>query len=191
MIQTDIELGDYVRNNLTNTEGYVSAIADHLTGCTRIGVRPRSQDPSEHPETHFNHPAELSVTSVPNTVAGTQDVSIPSGARSVRTDPQAVFDGRGGDPQVTPGHVVEDEVSGTRGLVGIVTYRLFNCPQACVFPDVDDGYATDNSEWIDVPRLEVVDDECVGEYDETDSDDPQSTGAMGNSMNNETLMSER
>jgi len=43
MIDIEFELGDYVENQLTNTDGYVNAIADHITGCTRVGVRPEAR----------------------------------------------------------------------------------------------------------------------------------------------------
>ena len=170
MIDTDIGLGDYVQNQQTNTEGYVTDIADHLTGCTRVGVRARSNDASEHHETKFYYPDELTIVA----------------------DPQGVESGDGTipeDPRVEPGHIVADEVTGIRGLVGIVTYNQFNCPQACVYPETDDGYATD-SEWVDIPRLTVDGDEYVGEYGNSD-DDPQSTGAMGASKPNESLTGDR
>jgi len=174
MIETDMDLGDYVENKLTNTEGYVDAIADHLTGCTRVGVRSRSQDPSEHHDTEFYYPDELTVISAPSTVDGVQSASIPD------------------EPTVEPGHIVEDDVTGIRGLAAVVTYRIFNCPQVCVLPEANPDsenteYSTDG-EWIDAPRLTVDADECVGDYEIDDIDDPQSTGVIGASKGDETMM---
>jgi len=171
MIDTNIELGDYVQNRQTNTNGYVTDIADHLTGCTRVGVRPRSHDRNEHHETEFYYPAELTVVSAPQDITS-GDARIPA------------------DPRIEPGHVVEDEVTGLRGLVGIVTYNQFNCPQACVYAETEDGYASDG-EWIDIPRLTVETDEYVGEYEDSNDDDPQSTGPMGASKPNESLAGDR
>lgn len=169
MLDTNISLGDYVTNNLTNTEGYVTAIADHLTGCTRIGFRPRSQDPSEHHDVVFVYPAELTVTSAPQTLPALTDASLPEA------------------PRVEPGHVVEDEIMGVRGLAGVVTHKAFNCPEAYIYPETDDGF-TDDGLWVDCPRLDVICDEYVGTYEDDTENDPQATGAMGQSMSDSEHM---
>jgi len=174
MIDTNIELGDYVVNSVTNTEGYVTAIADHLTGCTRVGTRAHSEDTTETHDLEFYYPSTLRQREAPSAIQALADASTPN------------------DPRIEPGHIVEDELTGGRGLATVVTYRSFNCPQACVCPETDEGYATDG-EFIDAPRLEVIGDECVGTYEDTDDgdDDPQSTGAIGESVGDEQLIAER
>jgi hypothetical protein len=168
MIDIEFELGDYVENQLTNTDGYVNAIADHITGCTRVGVRPRSEDRSENHKTEFHYPAELSEFNPPMDVIVRDDAGVPE------------------DPEIHPGNVVEDEVTGITGLAVIVTYRMYNCPQVCIRLKSDDGYSTE-TEWIDAPRLMVVGDECVGKYEDPEG---AQTGSVGDSMQEQSSMSE-
>lgn len=54
MVDHDIELGDVYQDTISGCTGVVTAIADHLTGCARIGLYPLGEKPSQtRPDQEF------------------------------------------------------------------------------------------------------------------------------------------
>lgn len=161
MVDTDIELGSVAKHRYTRTEGLVTAVSEHLTGCTRVGLRPSSHD-NDHNDEEFY------------AIDALEHASYSDIDHSVETD-----------LDIELGNVVEDQVTGVEGIVVTVMHCLFNCPRVGVYPSVDgdeQSYATD-SEWFDAPRLEVVDEGINGEFDDlAASDDPSESGPV--SMDN-------
>jgi len=165
MNETDLQLGDEVQNEYTGTEGTVTCISYHLTGCTRVAVRPSGHDPTEHYDDEFYYSSELQVI---------QSVH----QRNLENKPDGVQ-----ETEIELGNVVRDAVTGIEGIVGVITHEFFNCPRVGVFPSVgddDEDKHSNDSEWFDLPRVEYVDDGVADEYSElSESDDEQSTGPMG------------
>lgn len=59
------------------------------------------------------------------------------------------------------GKAVEDKVSGFKGMAAGVNFDAYGCVQVCVTPKVDkDGKRVD-SEWFDVKRLKVGDEQVM------------------------------
>jgi hypothetical protein len=54
------------------------------------------------------------------------------------------------------GYVVQDTVSGFRGVVSTVAFDLYGCVQAIVTPAVDDKGALPEGRWFDVKRLKKM-----------------------------------
>jgi len=165
-VNTDFDLGDQVVNQYTGTCGHVISIGDHLTGCTRIGVRSESvssDDRSDHQETEFYYPAELSViTSVDE-------------RENIETPPQSIEDT---ETDVTLGNEVKDTVTGITGIVTTITYNMYNCPRVAINPTREGGEYSNDREWFDLPRVEVVDDGVAAEFDElAESTDESDSGA--------------
>jgi len=115
---TDIGLGYRVRDTISGYEGIVTDIGTHLTGCTRFGVMPDShEDPTRRGDTEFFYGAQLEILSEDTDYAEDAEDSIT----------EVDFD---------LGDVVEDDVTGFRGVASTITYNLYNCPRVAVQPQV-------------------------------------------------------
>lgn len=155
----DVELGKQVADEVSGFRGIVTTIAEHLTGCARIGVQPtEAEGPSVRGEEEFFYPSQISKYS-----QGTFDLP---------DDPQT-------EVGIEMGQRVQDDVTGFEGVVSTITYSLFNCPRVAVSPvDVDDVTEQKDRGWFDAPRVSVVGDGISGEYVElTTSTDESATGA--------------
>lgn len=155
-----ISLGDYVRDGISGFEGYVTIIGEHLTGCTRIQLSGgKFEDNGRTGEKDFYYPDQLTVL---------------DGQFGVSHDPITSTD-------FHLGQSVRDEISGFEGVVVVINYDLFNCPQCLVQP-IDHTNTTEcgEKEWFDAPRLEATDKQSfVDEFAElTSTDDTASTGAI-------------
>lgn len=158
MPQTDIEIGDYVECRISGAEGIVVTIGDHITGCTRIGVRPDPERDSREDEKFF-YDGELNVTGA-----------------NYRTNFDLGYDVQT-ETDFTIGERVKDDITGFEGVITVINYKLFNCPCARVqsVDDVDEGH------WIDVPRLESVDEGVSEDYGFLQEEDGGSTGPVEDS----------
>ncbi len=167
-VDTDFDLGDQVQNQYTKTVGHVISVGDHLTGCTRIGVRTEAVDPegqSEHQDHEFYYPAELSVI----TPVDERD--------DIETPPEGI-DSR--DVDISLGNEVTDRVTGIEGVVTTITYQMYNCPRVAINPTRENDAYSNDREWFDLPRVEKVDDGVAGEFDElSESDVEADSGAIG------------
>ncbi len=54
------------------------------------------------------------------------------------------------------GHLVEDKVTGFKGIVASINFELYGCIQAVVNPGVDKDGNIRDSRWFDVNRLRVL-----------------------------------
>lgn len=148
MDELDIELGDRVEDKISGFEGIVTTIGDHFVGCTRIGVRPIN-NPSRGSEEFF-YGAQLT------TVDDSTDKFADDRADAVTSC------------EFELGERVRDDVTGLEGIIKVINYSLWNCPQALVQPRKD-GVSDEkpDSEWFDVPTLTSVGGtEFVGEYED-------------------------
>lgn len=143
MKEIDIELGDFVEDRITETEGYVTTIGYHLTGCTRIGVEPAISRGTRGDETFF-YEDEVDVTG--ENYLERFDVDL---------EPVTNAD-------ISIGQRVQDGVTGFEGVVSVINYQLFNCPHIRIQSTGD----IEDAEWIDLPRIEVVNEGVEGEYED-------------------------
>jgi len=152
---TDIGLGYRVRDTISGYEGIVTDIGTHLTGCTRFGVMPDShEDPTRRGDTEFFYGAQLEILSEDTDYAEDAEDSIT----------EVDFD---------LGDVVEDDVTGFRGVASTITYNLYNCPRVAVQPQVGSdtilpGGDSENDidrEWFDTPRVVRVNEGVSADYE--------------------------
>ena len=157
VLNTDIGLGDHVRDEVTGYEGYVVAIAYHLTGCTRFGVRSNDEVPANRAEEEWFSEAQLEKT----------------GEDSVEADTVTTSD-------IELGDRVKDDITDIEGFVTTVTYNLYNCPRAAITTIPDEKNEEYNREWFDVPRLEFLGGGVGDDYQSlTENDNEGETGASG------------
>lgn len=126
----EFELGEEVKHDLSGREGVVVSIAEHLSGCTRIGVL-WSDDDTE--ETFYYEPELESLGS------------------EMWSDE---FEVVGSDAKL--GQVVEDDLTGFEGVASSITFSAFNCPRVAIEPTEVDGPEKPDREWFDEPRVNVV-----------------------------------
>jgi len=125
MQETDVQLGQRVVDTISGYEGVVTTIGDHLTGCTRVGCSPTEEDKSPNAESFFYE-------------------------EQLNTEEQFIDDVDVEDEsEFETGQPVIDVVTGFKGIVSVVNYKLYNCPQILVQSTEE----ADESEWFDEPRL--------------------------------------
>lgn len=123
MQETEVQLGDLVEDQISEYEGVVHIIGDHITGCTRIGCLGAS-DPTNPDKESFFYEEQLEVKN-----------------QEVDADPQTECEFETGQPVI-------DVVTGFSGVVSVINYCLYNCPQILVQPTDEE-----DPEWFDAPRL--------------------------------------
>jgi len=172
-MQSDIKLGDTVEDTVSGFTGVVTTIGDHITGCERFGVRPYGEAPSDRAgEVEYFYEAQLEKTEV-------EDYDFTDEGAQAQTETEFEL-----------GETVQDKVTGVRGTVIIINYKLWNCPQIAVEPDVNSGVLSDSNNeapelfWSDDVRLESVDDGLIGEFDNVQqSTDTTEKGSISDSGN--------
>jgi hypothetical protein len=145
MLGTDIELGDYVRDQVSGMSGIVFTMGAHVSGCTRVGVRPTDVGESRRGDQEFFYAGAL------EHVDPEEDEPDPS-AR-ITADPKT-------DCAFELGQRVEDVLTGYEGQVSVINYKLFNTPQLLVV-SLGEEITT---EWVDDVRLEAVTDGSEFEF---------------------------
>lgn len=157
---SELDLGDRVEDTLSGMEGTVVALAEHLTGCSRVGIAP--VDPSRCGDDIFLYADQVT------------QIELDDGEEvTVDYEPTTSVD-------FDLGELVTDSVTGFEGVVAVVTFELYNCPRVGVQSvDVTDSTETGDMEFFDAPRLEsqgtVVHEELA---DLQDTDDTSSTGPV-------------
>lgn len=168
MADSEIEPGYKVEDKISGFRGIVVTVAYHITGCTRYGVRPTEHDgPSRRGEEEFFFGDQLNVLD--------EDADL--------AESEPLF---ASDTDVDLGDLVEDDVTGCRGVVTTLTESVFNCPRAAFQPIPDERTPTEvpDREWHDTPRLNVMESGKVqGDYEEfareAEQGNATATGALG------------
>jgi len=150
-----IRLGDRVQDEISNYQGIVIGIAEHLTGCESIAVRGDGEDPTRRSSEEWFYQSQLTV----------DDAQVLARGRAPSSD----------EIDVALGNRVVDEINGFEGIVTTINYNLDNVARAAVT-------ATDDAEadrhWADVNRLTVLDDGVHEDFrDDMESDKQIETGA--------------
>lgn len=129
--ETNIELGQVVKDEISGFQGVVTTIGAHISGCIRIGVKQigAEEDVGKAAE-RFYFPGQLQV------------VESDTKWTDVDSDTETEFQ---------LGELVTDRGTQFTGRIHIINYKLFNCPQACLYGQ--DGDA--DSHWNDVPMLKT------------------------------------
>jgi heat shock protein HspQ len=157
MLQTDIELGQIVEDNISGFTGVVVTVGDHISGCDRIGVRAIGEEKTDtRSGREWFYPDQLSIVEEENEY--TEEIN-------ARTDTGFEL-----------GNLVTDNVTGFSGFVTVINYHLFNCPCLCVQPESDED-GLDDGQWFDDVRLEKKSSTTFDFYEEIDKENTQSTGS--------------
>jgi len=163
-----IQLGWRVRDRISGFEGIVIDVADHISGCRRIGVRPAvddskilsSADSSTRGDEEFFYEDELLVVD--------EEGKFENYAKKAKVD-----------THISLGDEVVDDITDFSGTVTTISYNLFNTPQAAVSPDQihskEHGY---DREWFDDVRLTVKEKSKFDLSEELEETPDQGTGAM-------------
>jgi heat shock protein HspQ len=149
-LDTDIDLGDTARDTISGYEGVVTAIADHLTGCTRVEI---SQSESQIASSEWFYAEQLTTDVEDLERDFTHDVVT--------------------DTDLQLGQRVRDSVTGYEGHIITITYELFNCPRVLVQTGGEDK----ETEGFDRPRIEALGDGVVDQFSDSDDNDVGETGA--------------
>ncbi len=143
----DIELGDIAEDTISGYEGVVTAIAYHLTGCTRIEIS-AYESPSADSQFFYEEQLETHGES--------------------EYDHEIVT-----DTEFELGENVRDDVTGFEGYIVTITYELYNCPSVGVQSDSDEK----DTEWFDVPRVSKLDNGVRENFTELSEKSGGETGA--------------
>jgi len=149
-LDSDIALGEYVRDELSGYEAHVTAISEHLTGCTRVEI---SQSESETASSKWFYIDQVEVCDN-RAISKEFDHTVVTG-----TD-------------ISLGERVRDTVTRYEGVVVTIVYELFNCPRVMIQTD-NDGKET---EAFDVPRVTVVSDGIVDRFGDSEDTAVGETG---------------
>jgi hypothetical protein len=153
----DFPLGIKARDRISGFEGIVTGIGTHITGCRRIGMRPVER--ADRGEEEWFFPEQLEVV--------TEDTEFSELGESATTDVDFEL-----------GDELEDEITGVSGIVGTITYNLFNCPRVALQPvDNTDSTEAPDREWFDAPRVSRVGNGVSAEFEEQVN--KQATSATG------------
>lgn len=150
MNSDDIEHGQILRDRVTTFEGIVISISEHLTGCTRVGLRPHTDDQRCGEEQYF-YPAQLEDTG--------ERMEIDAPSEDI-------------DPSL--GDRARDTVTGREGIVSIIGRQAFNCTRVYLSPSVNTDY---DDAWVDAPRVTVTEGAVVSFDDEQQSDVTTDSGS--------------
>lgn len=145
-----IELGAEVTDKISGFHGVVTGLAEHISGCDRIGVKPLGEQGSARVDEEFFYPCELDVVETETEFSDAADDAITSSPVSL-------------------GDIVRDQISGVEGTVTTQTFELFNCPRVAISPaDTDNANEQLERVWVDVPRVEIVEMDHPTEYVDED-----------------------
>ena len=161
MTDHDFALGQPVRTEY-GTEGVINCISRHITGCDRIEVIPDVSSKATHAEGDFYYPAEL------QEIGSLEDSEIET-----HELPHV---------NIQCGNIVRDTITETEGIVTIVARKRYNCPQVCIHPRDEDSGFTDETQWADVPAIEILFDGKAEQFSELQTEtEASATGSVGQS----------
>lgn len=160
MAESEVQLGDKVQDRVSSFTGIVNTVGDHLAGCRRIGALPLdTEDPTRKGDEEFFYEDQLEIL----------EEEYWDESPETETDFQL-------------GEIVRDEVTGFKGVVHIINFHLWNCPQILVKRVDEEGSL--ESEWFDEPQLQKEGVGFVGYYDEEqNSDNATDSGSIEDSRN--------
>lgn len=139
----DIKLGYEVEDSISGFRGIVTTIGYHVSGCTRFGVRPVGEGPSDRRgEEEFFYEAQLEIN-------------------DKETDYVSAGEESMAEVDFELGERVQDTITGIEGYVAVINYELWNCPKIGYQSSSDNE---SNFEWSDAPRLESVNEGFAGEF---------------------------
>lgn len=167
MSDYNVSLGDRAKDEISGMEGVVVTVADHLSGCRRVGMYPDDIDDTTRrgDEEYFDD---------------VQLETVEENRVALESEPIT-------ETEISLGDVVEDDVTGFEGVVIVHNYQLYNVPQVCVQPTTDSGEKPD-TEWFDVSRVNVVEEGVFGEYNEEFEDaDSSETGSVEKSVHRKSI----
>lgn len=164
MNDVNVKLGQKVRDEISGFTGIVNTIGDHITGCTRIGVRPTGDEQTNRRgDEEFFYDAQLTIV-------------------DEETDWTEYGDRALTETDFELGERVRDTVTDLEGVVVVINYSLFNCPSLAIHPTNEDAEENPDVEWFDAPRLESVDEGFAGEFTNVqESDAVEATGSVADS----------
>ena len=175
------QLGEVVKTEY-GTKGVVNCISKHISGCDRIEIKPDASNEQMHSDGEFYYPAEL------NHFDDDQETQeLP-------------------ECNVELGNIVKDTINEVEGIVTIIAFRRYNCPQICIKPRQDDlassvddasrtsakqtsdgGFDSD-SEWADLPAVEVIDEGKAEQFRDLQTEsEATETGSVGSSKHDPTI----
>ena len=168
----EIQLGQFVKDEISCYAGYVTTIGEHITGCTRIGVRGAGEDDSPvAPEEEFFYPAQLEI--------------VDDGRVEEREEAVTETD-------FELGERVRDEVTNFEGIVVVINYSLWNCPSIAVQGLSNEHDERGELEWFDAPRLaEVPGADYVGDYEDVQNSTIEGESGAIEDSSNMSLSSDR
>lgn len=154
---TDIQHGYRVEDTISGFEGIVTLIGDHISGCTRFGVHP--VDDSKRGSQEFFFEEQLEVV----------DQETDFVDFDVETDVHFEL-----------GDVVYDEVTGFRGVVTVINYKLWNSPKVHIQSSSETATTEEqDSMWLDDMRVVTTGDST--DFDASSRDNYSNTGPVSDS----------
>lgn len=155
-LESRIGLGNRVVDKMSGFEGVVSTVSEHLSGCSRIEVTAQGNGSQRTKEWFYEGQLELD-----------------GGGKTFDEEPVTETD-------IDLGDLVRDEVTGFKGIAVVVYFEPYNCPSVGVQPTCGgDKTEKGDLEVIDAPRLTVVRDDVVDDFENMDDDSATETGAVG------------
>lgn len=160
MLNTEIELGQKVQDTISGYTGIVNTIGDHISGCTRVGVFATGEEKTDtRGKEQFFYPDQLEIIEEENEyteIDTVETVDFRLGAR------------------------MKDKISEFEGVVTVINYHLYNCPQVALRTSVQPGVSqTGEIDWFDAPTLEEVDgDSFEGTFEALQEESSSSTGSI-------------
>lgn len=137
-VDEDIRLGQKVQDRISGFTGIVTTVGDHITGCTRFGVHPSGEERTDQRgDEEFFYADQLEVL-------------------EEETEFTDVGENGYTDLDIELGSHVRDEVIGFEGIVCVINYKLWNCPQVMVQARNNTGTTDKDPDyvWVDIVRLE-------------------------------------
>jgi heat shock protein HspQ len=162
-LDTEFGLGERVQDQISGFEGIVTTIGYHIAGCNRFGVWPAGNGDSvvRRGEQEFFYADQLE--------------SVEGEGFTDRSDESNV------DCEFVLGQRVQDRVTGVEGVISIINYKLWNCPQIFIQPTTtsESGEKSEGS-WFDDTTLQAVDGyEFTDDFDEEQNSESESeTGSL-------------
>jgi len=156
MSETEISLGDIVKDRVSGFTGVVTMIGNHITGCTRYRVNPTDVSEANKGSLEFFYESQLEIVDDDSEFSD-------EGSESIT------------DTEFELGQLVRDEISGFEGIAIVINYELWNCPSICVQSQTD----ADESEWYDDARLKLVSNEIQYEFDDVVAEEDQNEHNTG------------
>lgn len=126
-VETDVQLGDEVKDTISGFIGVVTTIGYHVSGCVRIGVRPKNPDNGRGDEEFFY-----------------EDQLVKRRSAEDEFDPVTETD-------FVIGERVQDSINGFEGVVTVINFSLMNTPRILI-----ESTDEDESTWVDDVRVDSV-----------------------------------